>query len=139
MESRNRFADLRGSHRKMVRQLELARSMMREVPSPSSGKQRSLIDGFGLQLKRHFVEEERKLYKPLRSRLGKGNPMEEMMHEHESIRRAFERLVVSSVEYESGRCNMRKFQLGFDSLRDQLIKHMKKEENVVYWLADLKL
>ena len=136
---RDQLATLREQHRGIIHRLDLAKKTINEGRSPAPGKLRKLVYGLGSKLQTHFSEEEKHLYTPLKLRLGKDSPMDSMLREHQSIRQAFKRLRLASAEYEPGRSSNRELQLSFDSLQEGMISHLKKEEKVLYWLAELKL
>ncbi len=136
---RDRFTPLREEHKGIVRQLGLVRASIKDSSPSSTERLRGLIDGLGSRLETHFIDEERILYKPLKQRLGKDSPTDEMMHDHKSIHRTFERLRSGSTEYDADSSRIGDLQLCFDSLQKELGGHLEKEEKVLFWLADLKL
>jgi len=135
----DRLAPLREEHEEILRQLGLVQASLTDPLPYSKRRLRGLIDGLGSLLEAHFIDEESILYRPLKQRLGKHSPTGEMMREHRSIHRAFEKLRSGSTEYERGRSRTGDMQLSLDSLQREISGHLEKEEKVLFWLADLKL
>jgi hemerythrin-like domain-containing protein len=135
----DRLKPLREEHKVIVRQLGLVRASIKDSSPSSTKRLRGLIDDLGSRLEIHFIDEEKLLYKPLKQRLRKDSPTDEMLEEHKSIHRTFERLRSGSTQYEADRSRIGDLQLCLDSLQKELRGHLEKEEKVLFWLADLKL
>jgi len=135
----DRLAPLREEHERILRQLGSVQAGIKDHSPSSNRRLQGLIDGLGSRLEAHFADEERTLYKPLKQRLGKDSPISEMVREHRSIRRTFEKLRSASNEYEAHRSRIGDLRLSLDSLQREINGHIEKEEKVLFWLADLKL
>ena len=126
-------------HRSITQDLELIRKEITMSRLKSSERLPKLIDGLGLRIAKHFMHEEQTLYRQLKARLKEDSPTEEMIMDHESMRVEFEVLRHSCVVYESGHGSIVALRRSIDSLQGKLSEHMKKEERVLFWLADVKL
>ena len=123
-------------HSTIVQELESIRNTLQsQTPAPKLLK---LVDDLGEGMKKHFVHEERSLYRQLKIRLREDSPTDEMTLDHESIRRdfvAFRQAVGKNGEKHS----IVRIQRLFDIFQRKLKEHIKKEERVLFWLADVKL
>ena len=129
---------LKDEHRTIERRLGSVANTMKS-PEITPAKLRESIRQLGSELKSHFAEEERNLYAPLRSRLGKNNPIDEMIAEHVSIFRAYRLLSSTYEKYELRRDRASDLRYCVDSLKRGISQHVRKEEMVLFWLAELKL
>lgn len=135
----DRITPLMNEHKGIARQLDLLRKAIGESERPSPRGLCESIDHLASLVETHFDREESSLYKPLKLRLGRDNPVDSMAREHRSIRRTLGGLVSASAEYKADRSGLPGVQSRFDSLQREMGEHMEKEEQVLFWLADLKL
>jgi len=133
----DRITPLKNEHRSISRQLDVVRGEMTASP-PSDQLQRS-IDRLGSLVETHFTGEEESLYKPLKLRLGRDNPVDAMTQEHRTIRRAIRELHSSFTRCKADSSRAGELRSCFDSVQRELGEHIEREESVLFWLADLKL
>ncbi|MGH9919875.1 MAG: hemerythrin domain-containing protein [Nitrososphaerales archaeon] len=135
----DRITPLKNEHSGLRRQLDLVRKAITESPRPSPGELRESIGRLESLVERHFAYEENSLYKPLKRRLGKDNPIDQMDREHRLLRQTLGRLLSASVEYSVNPSLIGDLQSCFKSFQNETGEHSEKEEAVLFWLADLKL
>ena len=127
---------LKDEHRLIARRIG---AVERQIGSAGQGSGRNLrgsLSGLGTLLKTHFAHEEMTLYKPLDARLRGSSPTGELIEDHQSIRRAFDRLEGVCLDGEAPSADRVR---RLSSLRSLLNRHLEKEEKVVFWLADCHL
>ena len=135
----NRIPLLKNEHRQIRRRIESFRNAIAGHPLPSSGELRVSIGRLGSLVESHLYEEETGVYRQLRRRLGRDNPIDQMAREHKLIRRTFDSLLSLSSEYEADPSRIVDVRSCLDSLQREVGAHFEKEETVLFWLADLKL
>jgi hemerythrin-like domain-containing protein len=133
----DRIATLKNEHKGISRQLSVVRGELTASP-PSDRLQRS-IGRLESLVERHFTGEEESLYKPLKLRLGRRDPVDAMTQEHRTIRRTLRELRSSLTRCEADSSRVGELRSCFDSLQRDLGEHVEREETVIFWLADLKL
>jgi hemerythrin-like domain-containing protein len=138
---RNRLAQLREEHRAIIRQLNLVRSSIKQGSRFSTEGLRELVDGLGKQMETHFKHEQETLYDPLRSALGKDNPAGSMLEGHKAMKRAYNHLLSLLDDYVVRGSSHAKDSLlsGIDSLLETILEYVRKEEKVIFWIAELNL
>lgn len=135
---RDWLASLLEEHSAISKHLALVKNEVTRSQSKSPEKLMGLVDDLGARIAKHITHEEQSLYKQLKIRLKKDSPTDEMIMEHELIRNEFATLRHKCAEYETVDSYVAISQ-SLDSLQRKLGEHMKKEEKVLYWLADIKL
>lgn len=130
---------LREEHKGIVNQLALVRNAIGQSRSPPPEELLELISGLMSRIVKHFADEEKSVYRPLGRKLGEDSPTHQLMSEHESLRRGFGMLVRMCARYRGRGRSIKGVRHRFDSLREELSQHIKKEESVLYWLADVML
>ena len=133
----DRTRTLKREHRGISRQLSVVQGgVMASLPSEELKRSIDLLESL---LETHFMGEEESLYKPLKQRLGRSNPVDGMTREHRTIRKRLGELDSSMARClaDSGRAG--ELRSCFDSLQRELGEHIQREEAVLFWLADLKL
>ena len=82
---------LREEHTGIIHRLAAVERCV-SAPGFNGRKFRDSTAALGVQLRKHFAHEERAVYQPLNSRLKQSSPTGELMEDHRSIWKAFERL-----------------------------------------------
>lgn len=135
----DRIATLKAEHRGILRRFKLlSEAIDRQA---AAGTIQDLISKLEVLLESHFSHEQASLYEPLESRSEmKDSPARIMMAEHRAIGRAFKTLRSnmaesnrpSSVSYED-------LQSRIDTLQGLVSEHIRKEEKILFWIAQLEL
>jgi len=146
MEGEGRaIARLRTEHQDIIRTLNIVGDeAINAVHPKSNGTKRisKLILQLGVLLKTHFAHEQTALYGPLRSTLGGDSPTDSMLEEHRSIQRAYERVLAALAECESQASSSQAregLRFHIDSLQGITTEHIRKEEKIIFWIAELNL
>jgi hemerythrin-like domain-containing protein len=121
-----------------MQQLALISNALAQSQSLSPEKLLELIDHLGSRIAKHFAYEEKILYKPLKMKLEKDSPTDEIILDHELIRRDFEILRRACVQYGTSSSSV-VLQRCLDPFQRELSEHLRKEERVLFWLAEFKL
>jgi hemerythrin-like domain-containing protein len=129
---------LRDEHKGIVHRLAIIERCV-NAPGFNERKFQESVATLGVQLKEHFTHEERVVYEPLNSRLKGRSPTRELIEEHDSIWRAFDTLIETNPARSGGATSSAQLKGNLSSLQLTLRKHLKKEERVVFWLADCLL
>lgn len=135
----DRITPLMNGHKGIRRQIDMVRNAARAQSAASTGQLQESIDRLASLVEKHFDDEESSLYRPLKLRLGKNNPVDDMAGEHKAIRQTLRRLRSVSTALGTDPIRMEDVKTCIDSLRMQVGEHMAKEETVLFWLAELKL
>lgn len=138
-QAQDRITPLKDAHKGMLRQLDMLRGALGGSTPPEPGELEESIDRLESLVRTHFYDEEKNLYRPLKTKLGRDGPIDAMAHEHGLIRQTLRRLRSVSVEYERDLDGIAGVRSCFDSLQSQVSEHLQREETVLFWLADLKL
>ncbi len=134
----DRITPLKNEHRVISRQLAIVLGELTASPPPPEELQRS-IERLGSLVEMHFTGEEESLYKPLRLRLRRSNPVEAMTREHRTILKTLGELHSCLARCRADSSRSGELRSCFYAFQRELGKHIEREETVVFWLADLKL
>jgi hemerythrin-like domain-containing protein len=129
---------LRKEHKGIVHRLAIVEKCI-DAPGFNERKFRESMATLGVQLREHFTHEERAVYGPLNSRLKRSSPTRELIEDHSSIWKAFDKLSEAKLAQGAGVAPSTELKDRLSSLQLTLRRHLEKEEKVVFWLADLRL
>ncbi|HXX72083.1 MAG TPA: hemerythrin domain-containing protein [Candidatus Acidoferrales bacterium] len=129
---------LREEHKGIVQRLAIIERCV-NAPGFNEKKFRESVATLGVQLREHFKHEERVVYEPLNSRLKGSSPTKELIEEHGSIWKAFDKLGETNLTKNARVISSAQLKVNLSSLQLALGKHLKKEERLVFWLADCLL
>jgi len=129
---------LRGEHKEIIHRLAMVE---RHVNAPRFNERmfRESVATLGVKLREHFRREERDVYGPLNSRLKGDSPTSDLIEDHSSIRKAFDKLSKADLAKRTGRHPPAQLKRELSSLELTLRRHLVKEETVVFWLAECQL
>jgi hemerythrin-like domain-containing protein len=134
-----RIAALKEEHEGILRRFRLLREAVgRHSPASTI---RGLVSKLQGLVESHFAHEQDGLYEPMRSRSeAKYDPTRAVMAEHGEISRAFKRLIS---DMGGSGCPSTLSQTALrtrvEALERLVIGHMRKEEKVLFWMAELEL
>ena len=139
--NRGVLAPLRREHKELMLQLGFVVKGIASSPPDSSEVLGTLIEDFGARLETHFKHEEESLYGPLVSALGKASAVSPMMDGHRAMRRASKEMMVALAEYRARQRPGARAALEekVGSLHRIVEEYVRKEEKVVFWIAELTL
>jgi hemerythrin-like domain-containing protein len=135
----DRVTHLKNQHDAVRHRLELMRNSIERTPRPPPRALARSVERLESLVEAHMVDEESSLYEPMKRRLGRDNPIDEMAREHRSIRQGLSQLHSVSVEYSDDPSRIGDVKSHLKSLEEKIGEHMNREEGVLFWLADLKL
>jgi len=132
-----RLASLRREHEDVLNSFKLVRAATEA--DANSGRVFGLVSGLGDLLEAHFAHENRSLYTPLKLAV-QGNPAGPMLAEHAEIARTLKTLLSDlSKRTEPSSVSCGKLGPRIEALQRLVFDHMRKEEKVIFWIAELEL
>lgn len=130
---------LRREHENILRELVLLRDALDKREAARTVF--ALASSLGRDLETNFSHELSILYEPMKKKPGlKGGPISTMIAEHSAISRAFKTLL-SAIETLRNRSSHQyeDLRLQIDGLQRLVGKHVRREEKILFWMAELEL
>jgi iron-sulfur cluster repair protein YtfE (RIC family) len=139
--NRGVLSPLRREHKELMLQLGMVMNAVGSCPPSSTEKLGTLIEALGARLETHLNHEQESLCGPLVSALGKDGPVGPIMDGHKAMKRAVKDMSSALAAYRASRSPRAWAELRekMDSLHRTVGEYVRKEEKVVFWIAELTL